>query len=216
MPNINEYAKTTGFGSGENRTTFDSKGQRMSRGEAAGYEDLVTSLKGKKLSSSTGKVDWNYGRHAAKFQSGGSITNLNDKVGDEHQYPHSAREDGNLYYHIHWIQKDTFANLADLVFTFRYRVHANGAEEETSWTTVLVTPDASNSLFPYNDEISLVQITKLATVSMAGKGISAMVDWELARTDSSSVPDIYVKYCDPHYLNDTNGSDTEYVKDEGA
>ena len=185
MPNINTWAKNTGFGSGNDRFTVDSKGQMKLNGEAVGYEDMQTTLQGKKLSYTAGTVQWNFNRHAAKFDPSGSITNNDDKVGGEHQYPHSAKVNGNMYYHIHWIQEDTFANLA-AEFTFRYRISSNGGEENLIWTTVVVTPDDTNSIFEYDGEARLVQITKLATVDMTGASISALIEWEFTRTDSTT------------------------------
>lgn len=214
MGGINTYVKDTGFGSGSDRTTFDSKGQRKSHGEAIGFEDLATSLQGKKLSATNGTAQWDYDRHAAEFDPSGSITTANDKVGGEHQYPHSAKVNGNMYYHMHWIQEDTFANLA-AEFTFRYRVSSNGSEETTAWTTVTLTASDTNSVFEYDGETALVQITKLATVDMTGASISALVEWEFTRTDATAGA-IFVKYIDPHYEIERDGSNTEYVADEGA
>lgn len=214
MPRLNNYPRDVGFGSGNDRTRWDNYGQRKAYGRAVGYEDLSTSLKGKRLSTTTGKVEWDWDRHACKFEPAGDITVKADKVGDEHQYPHSAKEDGAFYYHMHWFQTEDWAQYGGVEFVFRYRVNSNGSEEVTDWTTVTVTPNEINSVFEYNGETSLVQITRLATVDLTGTSISAMVDWEMARTDDSGMGNIYIKYIDPHYIQDTDGSDTEYVKNE--
>ncbi len=211
---ISDYMKDTGMGSGSDRTTFDSKGQRKSHGAAVGYEDLATTLGGKLLGEVRGKADWDWDRHAVKFESGGDITDVKDKVGSEHQYPHSAKTDGSMYYHAHWIMTDSYATMP-VQFTFRHRIHSNGAEENLTWVTTVVEANDTNNVFAYDGETGLVQITVLKAVDMTGASISAMVDWEFARTDSES-GDVYVKYVDPHYINDTDGSNTEYVKDEGA
>ena len=214
MPTPSYDAANTGFGSGSNRTKFDTKGQRLATGEAVGYEDLATTLQGKKLSLTNGTVQWDYDRHAAEFDPSGSITTNNDKVGGEHQYPHSAQVDGIMHYHMHWVQTDTFANLA-AEFTFRYRLSSNGGEETTAWTTVVVEPSDDNSVFEYDGETGLIQITNLAEVDMTGASISALVEWEFTRTDSTA-GSLFVKYIDPHYIQDTDGSNVEFVKDEGA
>ncbi len=212
--NINDYVKNTGFGTGADRTKFDSKGQRKAGGEAVGYEDLATTLGGKLLGAVRGKADWDWDRHAVAFEPGGDITDVKDKVGSEHQYPHGALVDGYMYYHAHWIMTDTYAN-KPVQFTIRERVNSNGAEESLTWTTTVVEANDTNNVFPYDGETGLIQITVLKAVSMAGASISALIDWEFARTDSES-GDVFVKYVDPHYIQDTDGSNTEYVKDEGA
>jgi len=209
---IGDYFKNIGVGAGSDRLKIDEKGQILLEGGASGFEDQTTSLKGKLLASTAGKADWDYDRHACKFQSGGSIATAGDKVGDENQYPHGAKTDGDVFYHVHWFQTDTYANMP-VQFTFRWRLHSNGAEEETSWTTAVVEANPTNNAFTYTAETSLLQITRLDTVDMTGASISALIDWEFARTDSET-GDIYVKYVDPHVELDTIGSNTEYVKAE--
>jgi len=212
MASIQDFFSNTGVGTGSDRLKIDSKGQIQLEGGATGFEDQTTSLKGKLLASTAGKADWDYDRHAVEFATAGDIAVAGDKVGDENQYAHGAKVDGDVFYHIHWFQTDTYANMP-VQFTFRHRLHSNGAEENTSWTTAVVEANDTNSAFTYDGETSLLQITRLATVDMTGASISALIDWELARTDSET-GDVYVKYVDPHIELDTIGSNTEYVKDE--
>ena len=101
--------------------------------------------------------------------------------------------------------------ISQVQFNIRTRIHSNGTEEDLAWSTTVVEANDTNNIFPYNGENSLIQITRLKAVSMAGMSISAMVDWEFARTDTEP-GDVYVRYVDPHYENDTDGSNDEYIK----
>jgi len=185
----------------------EADGTWVNRGDSTTWDDLVNSLVGKRLSSTSGKVDYDYDENAIKFQSGGNIATSNDRVVFNLQYPHACVVDGEMRLHIHWEQPDATVRQ----FSVQYRIQENGATKATTWTTVVVdTDDGGASVFTYVSG-TLNQITKLATIDMTGASISATVQFRLARTDSET-GNILGTFVDAHVERDTHGSRTEFVK----
>jgi len=166
------------------------------------WDDIAGSLSGRQLSSTAGKVDYNWAESAITFQSGGDIDADNDVVVFSVQSPHAAKSGSSLHFHIHWEQTST--NVIE--FTFQYRVQSNGAAKTTAWQTVVVT-SASNA-FPYVSG-TLNQITALATIPITG--LSDVVQCRFARTDATA-GDIIATFIDAHFEKDTPGSREQYTK----
>jgi len=206
MREINEYAKNTGFGAGANRFKIEEDGTAVRVGDVTTWDDLVGSLTGKRLSSTSGKVAYDYTENAILFLPGGSISTEADIVNFNFQYPHAAIVDGIMALHIHWEQPDA----TEREFTLKYRVQKNSAAKNTTWTTVVIATSEANNVFPYVSGV-LNQITPLADVDMTDAGISATVQFQLARTDGES-GDIRATFVDAHIERDTDGSRSEYVK----
>jgi len=206
---INEYADQYGFGQGLDKTKIEADGTVYMQGEATVWDDIQNSLIGKALYSNQGKVTFDYSENAIVFASGGSIANLADTVAFSIQYPHASKTDGEFRLHIHWEQDNTYSN-KPIQFTVKHRVQSNGSPKNTTWTTTVIECDNTNNVFTYSSGV-LNQITKLVNVSMAGAGISAIVDVQIARTDTST-GDIMAKFVDFHYEKTTLGSRTEYTK----
>lgn len=169
------------------------------------WDDLVNSLVGRRLSSSAGKVDYNYDNNTITMASGGNIASPNDRVVFNLQYPHAGIVDGEMRLHMHWEQ----VSANDIEFTTQYRVQPNGVAKEEAWTTVTAS-SLTDSVFAYVSG-TLIQITKLATVDLTGAGISATVQFRLARTDATA-GDIESAFVDAHIQRDTVGSREEFVK----
>lgn len=202
---INEYVKTEGFGSSGNRTKFEDDGTMSHEGTATGWEDIVGSLIGKTLSATSGQVDYNWEENTITFQPSGSILNSSDRLMFNLQYPHSAVTDGVMNLHIHWEQTSAVTR----EFTVQYRIQRNGLPKNESWSEVIVDANTFNK-FTYTSG-TLNQITELCGIDMSGAGISATVEFRLARTDSNA-GDIEATFVDAHYVMDTDGSRDEYVK----
>lgn len=181
-------------------------GTDVRHGDATMWDDLVGSLIGRKLSSVSGKVDYNWSENAIKFQPSGNIATANDRVIFNYQYPHAAKENGNMRLHIHWEQ----VNANKIEFTVQYRIQSNNASKTTSWTTVTAN-SSDDSVFTYPGSGTLNQITELCSVDMTGAGISATVQFRLVR-DDSTVGDILGTFIDAHIERDMIGSRTEYSK----
>lgn len=206
MPNINDYAADTGFGSGLNRTKFDSSGQRQAIGDATQWDDLVGDAFGKKLNSTTGKLDYNWDENALKFQSGGDIATKADRLVWNVQKMHKVKEDSELRYHIHFEKENTTA----YEFTLQYRIQGNGEAKTTAWTTLTTTTESANEVFPYTSG-TLNQIVKFPAIDWSAVGISSTVNFRLARTDSKT-GDVLATFIDGHIEIDSDGSNQEYVK----
>lgn len=175
-------------------------------GAATCWDDLVGNLVGQRLSSTAGKVDYNYANNSITMQSGGSITTANDILLNNLQIPHAAKADGALRQHLHWEQPDD----KSYIWTRRWRLQSNNSLKTTSWTEDTATA-GTDDVFTYPGSGTLIQITEFPEVDITGVGISGTFQWRLARTDSE-VGNVEVVFFDTHVELDSNGSDFEYSK----
>ena len=78
------------IGDVQNGNYFEVKadGTPRLRGNATVWKDMVGDLFGKQLASVVGKVDYDFDENAINFQSGGSISTTNDRVGANLQINH--------------------------------------------------------------------------------------------------------------------------------
>ena len=169
------------------------------------WDDVANSLVAQRLESVVGKLRYNYDNNSITMQSGGLITNTNDRLIFNQQYPHAAEEDGEMRLHIHWEQVDSTSR----EFTIEYRTQINGEAKNTVWTQVIVDSNTNNVL-PYVSG-TINQITELVAVDMTGVGISATTQFRLARTDIVA-GDIEATFVDSHIKRDMIGSRAEYVR----
>ncbi len=184
---------------------IEDDGTDVRHGDATVWDDLVGSLIGRRLSSVAGKVDYNWDENSITMQPGGAITTRNDLLIFNYQYPHACRASGHMKLHAHWEQP----NSNKVVWTVRYRIQSNGAAKTTDWTEVEANSE-DNSIYTYESG-TLNQITELADVDLTGAGISATVQFRLARTDSTAT-DIEATFIDAHVERDMLGSRAEYAK----
>lgn len=169
------------------------------------WDDLVGSLIARRLESVIGRLQYNFDENAIIMQNNGDIGDNADRLMFNFQYPHAAIVDGVMNLHIHWEQVSS--NIVG--FTVQYRVQVNGQAKATAWTTATALSSA-DSVFPYVSG-TLNQITRLATVDLTGAGISATVQFRVARTDGTA-GDINAVFIDAHIQRDMVGSREEYVK----
>ena len=202
---IQDFVRNTGFGAGSDRTKFEADGTAHRGGDATTWDDLVSSLIGSRLSSTAGKVGYDYDDLAIVFNPGGSISTEADRVGLNQQYPHAAVVDGSVRFHIHWWQ-DTAVTRE---ITVEYRIQKNNELKEDVWTQVVVDTN-TNNVFAYTSG-ALKQITSHVDIDMTDAGISATVQIRFARTDSNS-GDMLMTFADSHVERDTEGSRSEFVK----
>lgn len=199
-----QYSLVKGHSGGY--TEFEADGTEVFRGNATVWGDVVNAILGRKLYSNAGKIDFNWDENALKMQPGGDITSRNDRVVFDLQYPHGAKATGSMELHCHWEQVST----DKIEWTVQYRVQANNKAKTTAWTTV-VSNSTDNSVFKYPGSGTFNQITELANIDMSEAGISASVDFRVARTDSTA-DNILVKFLDAHVEYDMDGSREPYVK----
>lgn len=174
------------------------------QGTSTVWDDLRTSLIGRRLASTAGTVNYDYAENAVVFSPNGTITDTNDTVVFNFQLPHAAIADGSLKVHMHY-EQDTATTRT---FALRYRIQDNGEAKTTAWTTV--SASTGSSVFPYTGG-TINNILPLATVDLTGIGISAVVQVQMTRTDSNT-GDVNVTFIDGHFEMDQLGSDTEYTK----
>lgn len=205
MSYIGDYFKNIGIGSDANRTKIEADGTLKYEGDAKVWEDVVGSLIGRRLASNVGTVDYDWAENAIKFQDGGDITDVNDCIIFNYQYPHAGVLDGVMNLHIHWEQ----ISATTLTFDIKYRIQDNGVAKTETWTDVSIDTNDGNK-FAYTSG-TLNQITDLASVDMTGTGISATVQFRITRSDDIDI-DCLATFIDAHVQLDTDGSRTEYVK----
>lgn len=188
-----------------NSTKIEPDGTIVSEGDATCWDDLSTSLIGRRLASNTGSVDYNWDENTITFQPNGSITNQNDRIVLNLQKPHAAKTDSVTKFHIHWEQPDA----TEREFTVRYRIQQNGELKNTTWTTVVVST-INNNVFPYTSGV-LNQITRLVTIDWSTVPLSSTVQIQFTRTDSNA-GNIELVFADSHVEYDMFGSRQEFIK----
>jgi len=183
----------------------ESDGTWVNHGDSTTWDDIVQSLVASRLESVVGKLKYNYDNNSITMESGGLITNSIDRLIMNSQYPHAAIIDGEMQLHIHWEQTDAVAR----EFTVEYRIQKNGQDKTTAWTQVVINSN-TNNVFSYSSG-TLMQITNLVNVDMTDAGISATVQFRIARTDVV-LGDIEAHFVDSHVERDMNGSREPFVK----
>jgi len=188
-----------------NYSEFEEDGTYVAKGDATTWDDLVGSLIASRLSSTSGKLNYDYENSSITMQSGGSITNAVDRLIFNFQQPHAIRLNSEMRLHIHWEQP----NSNKIEFTTQYRIQSNNSAKTTAWQTVSRNSD-DDSAFPYVSG-TLNQITRLAEIDLTGTSISSTIQFRLARVDTTG-GDIEAIFVDAHVESDTLGSRQEYIK----
>lgn len=193
-------------GGDTNYTEFEDDGTMEFKGTATVWDDLVGSLIASRLESTAGKLNYNYANNTITMQSGGSISTANDRLIFNYQKPHGAKTASSMNLHIHWEQVST----DQIEWAIQYRIQSNNAAKTTDWTS-LTANSVDDSVFTYPGSGAFNQITHLASIDLTDSGISATVQFRLARTDSTS-DDIDAVFVDAHVEYDMLGSRTEFTK----
>jgi len=204
------------FGGASDYTeTKKSDGTIRLRGAATAWKDMVGDLYGKRLATTSGKVDYDYNDNAVKFQSGGSITTVNDRVGANLEINHEHKV-GSVTFkpHIHWFQEVTSGVVTPFVLTMRYRLQRNGQAKATAWTTVTCGAGAGgDDIFDFTGESdgSYNQLSRFPDIAVTCS-VSDTIQFQMARTDSES-GDMFVYFMDMHGEVDSFGSNGEIAKE---
>lgn len=169
------------------------------------WNDLRTSLIGRRLNSTAGTVSYDYTENAVVFAANGGITDSNDTAVWNFQLPHNVAFT-TFRIHMHFEQEDA----TNRTFTLRYRIQSNGEAKTTAWTTV--TADTDDSAFTYTSG-TLNQILSIVSIDISsGVGLSDIIQCQMTRTDSQSGT-VKVTFVDAHYeIDQIGGSDSEFVK----
>jgi len=197
------YAGAVNLG---NYFEIEPDGTPVQHGDATVWDDITGSLVARRLESVLGRLQYDYTENAIIMQDNGSIGATADRLIFNFQKPHGAKVASEFRLHVHWEQ--TFAGQVD--FTLQYRIQKNGQAKTTAWTTVNRN-SVNDSIFPYVSG-TLNQITRLAEIDLTSSGISATIEFRLARTDNTGLGDILATFADGHIEFDMNGSRQEYAK----
>jgi len=171
------------------------------------WNDMIMDLFGRRLSSTSGKVAYDYDENVIKFDSGGSITNSADRVGGNQEINHEYKS-GNIILkpHIHWFQDAA----TKFVITMRYRVQINGQAKTTEWTTTTLVANDGDDIWEYPGSGTLNQITSFPNISV-NVGVSDTIQIQMTRTDNLG-GDMSIYFFDLHGEIDSLGSAKEYQK----
>ncbi len=198
---------------GGDYTEIRDDGTVRGYGAATAWRDMIADLFGKRLLSSSGKVDYDYDENALVFAPGGVITTANDRAGGNLEINHEFRVGADVTYkpHIHWWQQWTSDAVLSVVFTLRYRLQRNNAAKTTSWTTITCT-GGTDDVFSFTGEGDGLynQISRFDDITITC-GISDTIQFQMTRTDSES-GDVSVYFVDIHGEVDSWGSEEEIVK----
>ncbi len=171
------------------------------------WDDMVSDLFGRRLLSTAGKVDYDYGENAIVFSSGGSISTANDRVCGNQQILHKFKIGAVTFKpHIHWFQDAATA----YELTLQYRHQVNGVAQTTEWTPIELTAGGTSDVWTYPGSGVFNQITRFPSISLTVSP-SDTIQFQMARTDSLG-GSMAVYFMDMHGEIDTMGSRTEYTK----
>lgn len=198
---------------GGNYFEIESDGTPYLRGNAKVWHDMVGDLFGKRLNGTTGKVDYDWAENAIKFQAGGSISNIVDRVGANLEIDHDMLVGSGVIFrpHIHWFQDIVSGASAPFVLTMEYRLQRNGYAKTTAWTTTTLTVGTSENVFDFSSSAdgTYNQITKFPEI-VVECGLSDTFQFRMARTDSEA-GNMLVYFMDLHGQRQGLGSAEEYV-----
>lgn len=193
------------------------------KGSTTVWKDMIGDLFGKRLLSTSGKVDYDYDNNCIDFSSGGSITNKNDRISANIEINHEMMVGNSIvfYPHTHWFQEIT-SNDPDVLdttayeLTVRWRLLRNGYGVDLStpdWSIITITSGADNLFDNTNADGKeyFNQLTKASAPITIDCGISDTIQFQIARTDSlGGVQKVY--FFDIHGAVDSSGSDEEISK----
>jgi len=179
------------------------------------WTDMVGDLFGKRLASSSGKVDYDYDENAIKFQSGGNINTANDRVGANLEINHERKVGTAILFkpHIHWFQAIASGVAIPFILTMRYRLQRNGAAKAATWTTVTCKVGVGgDDIFDFTGEVdgTYNQLSRFPNIIVTC-GLSDTLQFQMTRTDSES-GNMLVYFMDLHGMIDSFGSEEEIAK----
>lgn len=214
---------TFGDVTGGNFTEFRKEdGTMRAHGDATCWKDMVADLFSKKLSTTTGRVDYDWDNNAIKFQSSADMTIPDDRVQGNQEINHELIVGNNVPVrpHIHWFQKvashdPDILDTTEYEFTLRYRLARNGygINLDDPWSAVTTVTSAANNVFDAthaDGKAYIGQITKFPEITI-DCNVSDTIQFMLGRTDALSGY-VLVYFFDYHMMVDSLGSDEEIYK----
>ncbi len=182
-------------------------------GGATVWQDMVMDISGRRLSSVSGTVDYDFDEVAISFSPDGDIADAGDRVCGNQQINHQFKVGAEVTFkpHIHWWQPVTTNAVGDVVFTLQWRLQRNSFVKATSWTAITAaagTGDVWDHTAKADGDYN--QITRFDNIVVAC-AISDTIQLRLTRTDSVSGA-VLGYFFDLHGEIDSLGSEDEIVK----
>jgi len=193
-------------GTGDNYTETQDDGSIIRYGNATTWDDLVGSLISRRLTSVSGRLDYDFDENAIVMQNNGDPTNNADRLIFNYQKPHKAKQNSEFRLHIHWEQDTT----NKIEWQIDYRIQINNELKTTAWTTTTANSD-DNNVFTYPGTGTFIQITNLAVIDLSAASLSSTIQFRLTRTDTTT-GNILAVFVDAHYEIDSDGSRQEFIK----
>jgi len=184
-------------------------------GDATAWRDMIMDISGKRLASTSGKVDYDYDEVAIAFASGGNIATTNDRVCGNQEINHQYKVGTDMLFkpHLHWWQTVTSNAVLPIVFTLEWRLQVNSAAKATTWTTITGEAGAGgDDIFDHTAKANADynQITRFDNIVVTC-AVSDTLQFRMARTDSQT-GDVLAYMFDVHGQVDSLGSDEEITK----
>lgn len=185
------------------------------KNESTAWRNMIMDLSGRRLSSTAGKVDYDYDEVAIEFASAGDIDTANDRVVGNQEINHQYKVGTSVTFrpHIHWWQPvDTLAVLP-IVFTLQWRLQRNGLVKATAWTAITAAAGAGgDDIFDHTgeDDGNYNQITRFDDIVITC-GVSDTLQFRMARTDEQTGA-VLAYFFDVHGKVDSFGSEEEIEK----
>lgn len=199
----------------DNTKSFEIRDNGHYRSLGNSWKDMIMDLFGRQLTSTAGKVDYDFDENCMVFEPGGVITNANDRVCGNQEINHEFKVGTNItfYAHLHWWQQVTSNTVKPIVFTARYRLQRNNTAKTTAWTTITANAGAGgDDVFDFTAQANGLynQITRFDPITITC-GISDTLQIQMTRTDAQT-GNVSVTFFDIHGQVDSDGSDNELSK----
>lgn len=197
-----------------NYSEFKPDGTLRYRGTATVWKDMIADLFGRRLNSASGGVDYDWDENAIDFSSGGSISDVTDRVQGNLEINHEFKVGTGIVFkpHIHWFQDIASSAITHaFVITAEYRLQRNNYEKTASWTAITCTA-GTDDVFDFTGESdgTYNQISRFSDITI-DCGISDTIQFRMARTDSLGGNQL-IYFFDMHGQVDSGGSDEEISK----
>jgi len=205
-------------GDATNNVDIDKTLGKRYHGSSVVFKDMIGDLFGKKLLSTSGKVDYDFENNCIDFASGGSIGTANDRIGANVEINHEMMVGNSVTFspHDHWFQKivSTDPDVLDTTayeLTIRWRLVRNGYGIDLTtpvWSTVTITSGTDNveDNTHANGKEYMGQSTLASSDITIDCAISDTFQFQIARTDSLGGT-LKVFFFDIHGAVDSDGSD---------
>lgn len=182
-------------------------GQGLDSGYLANirYTDYSTSATASKLGI-LNKPDFDYVNLGLLFPA----DNTGEYVSTVLQMLHEKKLGSSIKLHVHYVQSE----VEQPTFTAEYRYYnANGVLVPASFITINTSDlGGLKGKYPYTSG-SIMQYAEFPLIAApVNEDLSANFEYRLYRNDNDFSNDVLVKFIDIHYIKDTAGSRSEFIK----